>query len=287
MEGLPNFQGLADTSDDPEARKAFHAAIGQMIVGWRSAQKPGQERTPPSGWRREAAEPPAWWRAHSQRVFGEYRDLQQVALAAVGLPRPLAVENLAEFIEEKGPEERPLADSMALCYPKPSPAGSEMTEAFRVVRLGFRVELLVDDLWPDDDSLDWRERRQRREWRRLVHELDSDYQTREDLYHYIFLRASGALRHNPDSFAGLVEGLEAKPRYAGITKAIDSATLPAGNRGTAGRSRPPPGDGRCAAERPRRLHRLPAIASHHLPALQPGPDAALGVGLETDQPEEG
>ena len=69
-------------------------------------------------WNSVDAEPPAWWEAHSRRVFEDFRTAQEAALAAVGRSEPLPVASGGAYLQQRRAREAEIGDrGLFLHYP--------------------------------------------------------------------------------------------------------------------------------------------------------------------------
>jgi hypothetical protein len=112
-------------------------------------------------WSSVDAEPPAWWEAHSQRVFEDFRALRTAALATVGRSEPLKVANVGAYLQQRRAREAEIGErGLFLHYP----TGDERSVySFLEVWSGYamadyQAEFLVSHFNHDDHEA------RRREW---------------------------------------------------------------------------------------------------------------------------
>jgi hypothetical protein len=78
----------------------------------------------------EIVQPPSWWRAHSERVFADFRDRQRLALALIGRDAPLPVARVKKWLAERVALEQGHGDrGLFLHYPTAS--GPQWLEVWR------------------------------------------------------------------------------------------------------------------------------------------------------------
>jgi hypothetical protein len=100
---------------------ALHAIFATRAAGAEERDAALEEAVRLAGlvvWSSVDTEPPAWWEAHSRRVFEDFRAMQGAALAMVGRSQPLEIANVAAYLQQRRTREAEIGDrGLFLHYP--------------------------------------------------------------------------------------------------------------------------------------------------------------------------
>jgi hypothetical protein len=127
-----------DASED-ERNEALDEAVrlARLVRSPRSGEK--------TAWTSVDAEPPAWWEAHSRRVFEDFRALQTAALAMLGRSEPLSVANVGSYLRRRQAREAQLGDRGLFVH---YPTGRERPAwSFLEVWLGYLMADYQAEFW--------------------------------------------------------------------------------------------------------------------------------------------
>ena len=112
------------------------------------------------------AQPPAWWEAHSRRVFEDFRAVQGAVLAMLGRSKPLSPAKVGRYLQQRRAREAEIGDrGLFVHYPtgRERPAYSFL-EVWRGYSLAeYQAEFWVPHFDPDEHEtrrLEWLEARQ-------------------------------------------------------------------------------------------------------------------------------